>query len=153
MKKIVVLLIISLSLFACSSNETTKSVTCSLIENTEDTGMDVDYIYNQDNEIVKVKNVTYATFSQEKLNEKSLESYYNDVENDYKDLMNAKGVSIDINKNEDKKVITLKVIVDLKEYDYDKDLFSIGTKDDYADVKKVIKELNTYGMYNCGKVK
>lgn len=154
MKKVLLILCMTLLVSACSSDQTSneKQVVCKLDEN-EQSGVEVTYSYDKDKNITKIHNVSFLQFSEEELKTASLDEYYQQITAQYEAAEGESGVEIKISKDDDKKRITMNVTINLSIYDIEKDVLNVGNNGEMENVDETVGLYEAMGVYSCGKIK
>lgn len=142
MKKIFLCLCLLLS--ACSMNTKQESIVCSTITHDESVRIDIEYTYDNANKITKIEKTVRVYFGEAKLKEKTLQEYYDELE-DVEIIGAIYSAEMDIKNNA---IISI-TSIDLSAYDFAKDYFELGNKEEYDDITKLIQEIYALGYYSC----
>lgn len=161
MKKIILFLCMLLVVSACSNKDNDKSddlkkdekqVVCKLDESDE-AGVEVTYTYDKDKKITKIHNVSYLQFTDDELSESSLEDYYQQITNQYKEAEGESGVEVKITKDEDKKRIQMVVDIQIDIYDLEADILNVTNDGEMDTIEELVKLYEAMGIYSCGEIK
>ncbi|MDD3049293.1 MAG: hypothetical protein PHQ89_04905 [Bacilli bacterium] len=154
MKKVLLMICITLLVSACGSDQTEneKQVVCKLEEN-EQSGVEVAYTYDKDKNITKIHNVSFLNFSEDDLKSATLDEYYEQITAQYEEAEGESGVEVKINKDEDKKRITMDVNINLAIYDIEKDILNIGNNGEMENIEDTVGLYEAMGVYACGEIK
>lgn len=161
MKKIILFLCMLLTISACSNNDKDKSkdvkkdekqVVCKLDES-DQAGVEVTYTYDEEKNITKIHNVSYLQFTDEELSESSLNDYYQQIVNQYKEAEGESGVEVKITKDEDKKRIQMVVDIQIDIYDLEADILNVTNDGEMDNVEELVKLYEAMGVYSCGEIK
>lgn len=161
MKKIILFLCMLLTISACSNNDSNKSkdvkkdekqVVCKLDES-DQAGVEVTYTYDKDKNITKIHNVSYLQFTDDELSELSLDDYYQQIINQYKEAEGESGVEVKITKEEDKKRIQMVVDIQIDIYDLEADILNVTNDGEMDNVEELVKLYEAMGIYSCGEIK
>lgn len=161
MKKIILFLCMLLTISACSNNDNDKSkdvkkdekqVVCKLDES-DQAGVEVTYTYDEEKNITKIHNVSYLQFTDDELSESSLDDYYQQIANQYKEAEGESGVEVKITKDEDKKRIQMVVDIQIDIYDLEADILNVTNDGEMDNVEELVKLYEAMGVYSCGEIK
>lgn len=161
MKKIILFLCMLLTISACSNNDNDKSkdvkkdekqVVCKLDES-DQAGVEVTYTYDEEKNITKIHNVSYLQFTDDELSESSLDDYYQQIVNQYKEAEGESGVEVKITKDEDKKRIQMVVDIQIDIYDLEADILNVTNDGEMDNVEELVKLYEAMGVYSCGEIK
>lgn len=161
MKKIMLFLCMLLTISACSNNDNEKSedvkkdekqVVCKLDES-DQAGVEVTYTYDEEKNITKIHNVSYLQFTDDELSESSLDDYYQQIVNQYKEAEGESGVEVKITKDEDKKRIQMVVDIQIDIYDLESDILNVTNDGEMDNVEELVKLYEAMGVYSCGEIK
>lgn len=161
MKKIILFLCMLLTISACSNNDNDKSkdvkkdekqVVCKLDES-DQAGVEVTYTYDEEKNITKIHNVSYLQFTDDELSESSLDDYYQQIVNQYKEAEGEPGVEVKITKDEDKKRIQMVVDIQIDIYDLEADILNVTNDGEMDNVEELVKLYEAMGVYSCGEIK
>lgn len=161
MKKIILFLCMLLTISACSNNDNDKSkdvkkdekqVVCKLDES-DQAGVEVTYTYDEEKNITKIHNVSYLQFTDDELSESSLDDYYQQIANQYKEAEGESGVEVKITKDEDKKRIQMVVDIQIDIYDLEADILNVTNDGEMDNVEELVKLYEAMGVYSCDEIK
>ena len=121
MKKLLALVFVGvLAVSGCSSKDAAKTTTCKI----ENGGQNISYAYTygDDKKVTKLEMST-SEVTDEEITDESLDMAKGVYDSMFKDI---KGLTYEMNVDKkDKKKITIKLIIDMKEYDTEKDVTGI----------------------------
>lgn len=160
MKKLILSICVLLLISACSDaknnsdavKKNEKQVVCKLDES-DQAGVEVTYTYDEDKNITKIHNVSYLQFSDDELAEASLDDYYKQIVERYKEAEGTSGVEIKITKNEDKKRVEMDVVIQIDIYNLEEDILNVTNDGEMDNVEDLIGLYNAMGIYSCGEIK
>lgn len=165
MKKIVLALCMLFVLAGCTNNNDDsskennkatqsngKQVTCKLQEN-DQSGVEVTYTYDDEKKITMIHNVNYLQFTDEDLATTSLDDYYNEIVERYKEAEGEPGVDFKITKDEEKKRVQLDITINIATYNLEDDILNVSNDGEMDNIEELVKLYNAMGVYSCGEVK
>lgn len=146
MKKILLCLLLILTT-SCTSEK--KSIICSTVTQDESVEIDLTYTYGSKGEVVQIQKDVIVYFSQDELEDKSLNDYYKELEEEFS--YDLEGVSYHLEMDQNNNSIISSTIIDLSSYNFKSDCLEIGNKEDYENITEVIKEITSLGYYRCNE--
>ncbi len=146
MKKICILMVMIFSLSGCDS---TKTLVCKLNVQEQEYTTQVTYEYNKDGEILSLISYSEYYLNESDLKDFTLDEYYNDFSEGYKNDEGIDGLVIEITKDEKDNMIGESITLDTQTYDFESDLFGLGTKDDYSSIDDVLTMMEATDAFIC----
>lgn len=146
MKKII-LIILALSLYGCFSNK--QNLVCSTISQDESTTIELTYTYGNNEKITQIQKTMRVSFDNNSLLKKPLNETFQEIKTEYLKYQDIEGLECKVLMNREEKYIEVNIQVDLSKYNFEEDLFALGSEKDYENITKVIDDISALGYYRC----
>lgn len=106
--------------------------------------------YNDEDGVVAMSNILSQVLTEDELDSYGLtfEEYVAENETSFAEMEEIAGATFTISSDADTLTITIGLRIDFETYDFETDVYALGSTDNYADVDTIESTLVAYG-YTC----